>query len=115
MTGEQRIKKALAAKNWSIMSYHHEPVQYCPEGREGGYEINIDIEEYPETQGQEGEDVIDLYFAKFQECDGVLVDRNKKSGGANVCECDLGCIMAYNLKDVMFIINILPDRLSLTQ
>jgi hypothetical protein len=46
LTGRERIFRALEAKGYcrAHVSIEHEPVQYYAEGREGGWEIELDDE-----------------------------------------------------------------------
>lgn len=103
MKSEEKIRKALEAKNWTIQDYHWEPVQYFGEGREGGYEIDILIDDDLSISDEQE----DKYRDAWEKVNEELTYSDR------MAECDLGTIRAYNVKDVLFIIEQIPDRLTL--
>ena len=108
MKAQERITAALAAKHWAVSEYDHAPITYGgPDGREGGYYVVVETEDYPEVPMDESAHVlIDAYSDEFQRIQRLTCDLKKE------IDCSLGVISAWTLEDVLWVIEQLADRLS---
>jgi hypothetical protein len=107
MKAKYKIIQALAAKNWEVREYEHESVRHGNEGREGGYQVDVEIEDYPEVWPQNAltDALVDTYGQVWDQVDAQTGDRG--------IDCSQGCIVAYTLADVLWVIEQIPDRLTI--
>lgn len=115
MNAQKRIEAAFAAKNWRVASYAHEPIDYAPEGREGGYEVDIDLD-YFDAEGLDDAtrwEREERYMKAFEAANKLMQARATASQGKHNGSCDAGCILAYYMNDVLMVAADMPDRLSL--
>jgi hypothetical protein len=113
MKAEDQIIAALAAKNWRVQQYMFERVRQGDEGREGGYEITVETEDYPELwpQNEQTDAWVEGYVRVFDRVDAYLRERSQETNYQLVAECGGGVIEAFTLADVLFIVRCLPERL----
>ena len=80
------------------MSYYYEPVRTPKTGREGGYEVVIDVEGYHKY---------------FKDLNHEFFKLGLETKAKILCECDKGFLRAFNLKDIIYMINKLPYKNTL--
>ena len=108
MNAEQKIRAAIEAKNWKVADYNYERPFGCD--REGGYDVTIELDNYPELEG----DVDDKFFSLYMNTmDNLNSELQTRTVGETVV-FESGSIMGYKISDVLHAINLMPDRLTLT-
>lgn len=112
MTAQEKITKALEAKNWKVSDYDYERPTLGWGGRDGGYFVDIETEDYPDLIGKSEEELPD-YIAMLDALNQeIQIARRAGTIDSVVFEVDM--ITGYRLSDILYAINLMPDRLTIS-